>query len=200
MSYFKIENLSFEYNDNVIFKNFNYSIDKGDILIIKGRSGVGKTTLLRIISGLIKTKEGKIILDNKDITNEKIEKRKISYLFQNYSLFPHMSVEKNILYANKKANVNELLELVNLNGYNKKYPHELSGGEYQRISLIRTLAIYPKLILLDEPFSNIDKQLRVKLTQDIKKIVKDFNLTLIIVSHDTEELEKIATKSLELYK
>lgn len=200
MSYFKIENLSFEYNDNVIFKNFNYSIDKGDILIIKGRSGVGKTTLLRIISGLIKTKEGKIILDNKDITNEKIEKRKISYLFQNYSLFPHMSVEKNILYANKKANVNELLELVNLNGYNKKYPHELSGGEYQRISLIRTLAIYPKLILLDEPFSNIDKQLRVKLTQDIKKIVKDFNLTLIIVSHDTEELEKIATKTLEIYK
>lgn len=200
MSYFKIENLSFEYNDNVIFKNFNYSIDKGDILIIKGRSGVGKTTLLRIISGLIKTKEGKIILDNKDITNEKIEKRKISYLFQNYSLFPHMSVEKNILYANKKANVNELLDLVNLNGYNKKYPHELSGGEYQRISLIRTLAIYPKLILLDEPFSNIDKQLRVKLTQDIKKIANDFNLTLIIVSHDTEELEKIATKTLEIYK
>lgn len=200
MSYFKIENLSFEYENDTIFKNFNYSIDKGDILIVKGRSGVGKTTLLRIISGLEKAKEGKIILDDKDITNEKIEKRKISYLFQNYSLFPHMTVEKNILYANKKANVNELLEIVNLKGYNKKYPHELSGGEYQRISLIRTIALYPKLILLDEPFSNIDKQLRVKLTKDIKEIAVKFNLTLIIVSHDTEELEKIATKSLELYK
>lgn len=198
MSYFSMENISFKYNEEYIFKNFSLEINKGDILVVKGKSGVGKTTLLRIISGLNKCEKGKIFLDNIDITNEKIEKRKISYLFQNYSLFPHMTVEKNILYANKKADVNFLLNIVNLSGYNKKYPYELSGGQYQRISLIRTLALYPKLVLLDEPFSNIDKQLRKKLTKDIERIANEYNLTLIIVSHDTEELEKISTKILKL--
>lgn len=198
MTYFKIENLSFSYDDIKIFENFNLELKKGEILIIKGKSGIGKTTLLRIISGLEKDFSGKIYLDSKDITKEKIENRKISYLFQNYTLFPHMTVEKNILYANKNADVKFWLDFLNLKGFEKKYPHMLSGGQYQRISLAMTISTNPKLILLDEPFSNIDKELRAKLSKEMQIIFKKFNITAIIVSHDTEELEKISSNMIVL--
>ncbi|WP_064605545.1 ABC transporter ATP-binding protein [Streptobacillus moniliformis] len=194
MHFLEFNNISFSYDSKLIINNYSFYVDKGEILMIKGRSGIGKSTLLRLISGLEEVSTGEIFLDGIKITNEKIEKRNIGYLFQEFALFPHLNVYDNISFGlsklkkeEKKEKVTNLLELIELIGYEKRYPHELSGGEKQRVALARSLAITPKLLLLDEPFSSLNIELREKLRQDLKGLLKKIGITTIIVSHDLDD-------------
>ncbi len=191
MHFLEFNNVSFSYDKKLIIDNYSFYVDKGEILMIKGKSGIGKSTLLRLISGLEELKNGKIFLDGIEITNEKIENRNIGYLFQEFALFPHLSVYGNISFGLKKEDKKEktarLLELIELKGYEKRYPHELSGGEKQRVALARSLAVMPKLLLLDEPFSSLNMELREKIRLDLKDILKKIGITTIIVSHDLND-------------
>ncbi|CAM3079505.1 ABC transporter ATP-binding protein [Streptobacillus ratti] len=194
MYFLEFNNVSFSYDKKLIIDNYSFYVDKGEILMIKGRSGIGKSTLLRLISGLEEVKKGRIFLDEVEITNEKIEKRNIGYLFQEFALFPHLNVYENISFGlsklkkeEKKEKVDKLLELIELKGYEKRYPHELSGGEKQRVALARSLAVTPKLLLLDEPFSSLNIELREKLRLELKDILRKIGVTTIIVSHDLND-------------
>ncbi|WP_073507633.1 ABC transporter ATP-binding protein [Streptobacillus notomytis] len=191
MHFLEFNNVSFSYDKKLIIDNYSFYVDKGEILMIKGKSGIGKSTLLRLISGLEELKNGKIFLDGIEITNEKIENRNIGYLFQEFALFPHLSVYDNISFGLKKEDKKEktarLLELIELKGYEKRYPHELSGGEKQRVALARSLSVMPKLLLLDEPFSSLNMELREKIRLDLKDILKKIGITTIIVSHDLND-------------
>ncbi|WP_156286164.1 ABC transporter ATP-binding protein [Oceanivirga salmonicida] len=197
MKYFEFKNVSFKYNDNYILENFSFSLDKGEILLIKGKSGIGKSTILRLISGLEILERGNIYLKNVDITNTSPEKRNIGYLFQNFALFPHLSVINNIKYALRENTAEYWLNLVDMNKYVNNYPNELSGGEKQRVALARALANSPKLLLLDEPFSSLDEELKNTLRIDMKNILKSLNITTIIVSHDSND-SIIADKIIEI--
>jgi iron(III) transport system ATP-binding protein len=203
----KVKNLSFKYKNTreYTIKNFNIEIEKGDILAILGQSGSGKSTLLRLIAGLETPNSGIIRIDGKIVADEKTfivpEKRDIGMVFQDYALFPHMIVEKNIGFGLKKVSkdkikerVKEMIELVNLKGYEKRYPYELSGGQQQRVAIARALAPKPALLLLDEPFSNLDTQLKEKIRDEIKSIIKSAGTTSIFVTHDKEDVAHIADK------
>lgn len=193
----KVCNLSFKYSNSkeLVLNEVNTQVNEGDILAIIGPSGGGKSTLLRLISGLEIPITGEIRVDGVDVTNMKPEKRLIGMLFQDYALFPHMTVEKNIGYGlcikgNLKRNrIKQMLEIVNLNGYEKRYPHELSGGQQQRIALARALAPEPKILLLDEPFSNLDSNLQGKIRSEVFDIVRSLKITTIIVTHNKEDAE-----------
>lgn len=190
MKYLDFRNVSFSYGNNKILDNFSFYLNKGEILLIRGKSGIGKSTILRLISGLEILKSGNIFLDDVDISKELIEKRNVGYLFQEYALFPHMNVEKNISYGMKnpsKEKIKEFLNLIELNGYEKRYPSELSGGEKQRVALARSLASYPKVLLLDEPFSSLNEELKDKLRLELKNILKSIGISTIIVSHDKDD-------------
>ncbi|WP_068268399.1 ABC transporter ATP-binding protein [Caviibacter abscessus] len=206
MKYFEFNNVSFKYEKENILDEYTFDLDKCEILLIKGKSGIGKSTILKLISGFEDMQQGYILLDGLDISNEKIEKRNVGYLFQEFALFPHMNVYQNISYGISKLSkrevkerVSELLEIVDMKGYEKRYPVELSGGQKQRIALARSLANRPKLLLLDEPFSSLDEELRDKLRVDIKKILKSQKITAIIVSHDSND-EIIADRVVKLKK
>lgn len=191
----KVHNLSFKYSNNkdLILSNIRTSVNEGDILAVIGPSGGGKSTLLRLISGLEMPLSGKIEIDGLDVTHLAPEKRSIGMLFQDYALFPHMTVEKNIAYGLKEKGkaksdrIAQMLDIVSMKGYEKRYPHELSGGQQQRIALARTLAPEPKILLLDEPFSNLDSDLQAKLRKEIFEIVKSLNITTIIVTHNKDD-------------
>jgi iron(III) transport system ATP-binding protein len=211
--FLKIENLHFKYknnkNDNI--KNLNISIEKGEIVGILGESGSGKSTILRILAGLETPYKGNIEIDGKKIYDDKTfietEHRGIGMVFQDYALFPHMTVAKNIMFGLKKISKSEkekrmieMLELVNLKEYQNKYPYELSGGQQQRIAIARAIAPKPLILLLDEPFSNLDANLKSKIRNDLKKIIKDANITSIFVTHDKEDAIDIASKVIVLDK
>ena len=168
MNKLEIKDLEFKYDeDNYIIKDFSINIKEGEVIALIGASGCGKSTLLRIISGLLKPTAGEIVLDGNIIQSDKINlephKRGVAMLFQDYALFPHLTVANNIYFAmDKKDNLKleELLELVGMNGFGDRYPHQLSGGQQQRVALARVLASEPRILLLDEPFSNFDKKLQ----------------------------------------
>ena len=187
--------------------DISFSLQKGQTLALLGESGSGKTTLLRMIAGLEKPTEGSIALQDKFIYNHseavfvKPEKRNIGLFFQHYALFPHLTVFKNIAYglsskiytaSQKKQRVDEMLSLVELKGYEKRFPHELSGGQQQRIALARALAPQPQLLLLDEPFSNLDEQLKNEVRQQIKEILEKTQTTTILVTHDLQDALSLA--------
>ncbi len=202
MSYFKIENLNFEYEKNkAILKNINIEMKKGEILGVYGDSGIGKTTLLNIIAGFEKEKSGSIYIDGKRINNIPAHKRNIAFIFQDYALFPHLTVEKNIAFgirakgkANKQKKVSELLNIVKLEGFASRYPYELSGGQQQRVALVRSLATEPSMLLMDEPFSNLDEKLKDELIFQLKEILKTLSITTIFVSHDIKDIEKTGAR------
>ncbi len=200
MKYFKIKNLCFEYQKNTpVLNNINLEMDKGEILGIFGESGIGKSTLLNIIAGFEKEKSGEIFIEGEKINNIPAHKRKIGFIFQDYALFPHLNIEKNIAFGitsqkNKKERINELLAMVKLENYAKRYPYELSGGQQQRIALIRSLATEPRILLMDEPFSNLDQKLKDELIVQLKQILKEFNITTIFVSHDSTDIEKMGNR------
>lgn len=209
----KINNLHFRYKnskeDNI--KDFNLEIKKGDIVSILGESGSGKSTILRIIAGLEDAYSGEILIDgnlvySKDKSVEP-EKRGIGMVFQDYALFPHMTVAKNIMFGLKKMDKSqrekrmiEMLKLVNLEEYKDKYPYELSGGQQQRIAIARAIAPSPSLLLLDEPFSNLDANLQSKIRSELKEIIQKANITSIFVTHDKEDAKALADKVVILDK
>jgi len=171
-------------------------IDKGEFVTFLGPSGCGKTTLLRMIGGFYYPTSGDIIMHDELINDIPPEHRKTSMVFQNYALFPHMSVYDNIAYGlrlrklpgNKiREKVANILKIVQLSGMEHRKPNELSGGQQQRVALARCIVIEPEIILLDEPLSNLDANLRVMMRDEIRKIQKSLNLTTIFVTHDQEE-------------
>ncbi len=181
---------------SVAVNDVSLDVRRGDILALVGPSGCGKTTLLRLIAGLESPDTGTIELDGLPVTAHGVflqpEHRSVGFVFQDYALFPHMSVAKNVLYglpkgaANRENRVDELLDLVGLSGMRNRRPHELSGGERQRVALARALAPAPKILLMDEPFSNLDPYLSARLQQEVREILHQEGVTAIFVTHDQE--------------
>ena len=183
-------------NDNV-----SLTIEEGDFFTLLGPSGCGKTTLLRTVAGFYSPDEGEIFFGDKKINNVPAHKRETGMVFQNYALFPHLNVFDNIAYglaAKKiplkeiKSRVREILKSVQMEGFEKRLPSQLSGGQQQRVALARALVIKPKVLLMDEPLSNLDAKLRVSTREEIKKIQKDLGITTIYVTHDQEEAMAIS--------
>ena len=197
----KLQNINFSRNGTPLLENINFIIEKKEIGVIKGGSGKGKTTLLNIISGLIKPKAGIIMCGDKIFNSDSIfltpEKRNIGYVFQDFALFPHINSESNILFASKNKDeilykkIIEGLELIN---HLKKFPHELSGGQKQRVAIARAILMEPQLLLMDEPFSNLDKDLSKKTQALISKIINEFDIPCLIVTHNNEN-ESLLSKS-----
>jgi len=198
-----IKNVSKSFGRNNILKNVSFSVREGEIFFILGPSGCGKTTLLRIIAGFINPDKGKIILEGKDITELHPSKRKIGMVFQNYALWPHMTVWQNIAYGllirklekeivNKK--VEKIIGITKLENVKNLYPHQVSGGQQQRVALARALVIEPKVLLLDEPLSNLDTKLRENLRREIKRIQKETGITMIYVTHDQKEAMSLSSR------
>ena len=200
MSFIELENIQKLFNrvDKPAVDQLNLSIDQGEIITLLGPSGCGKTTILRMIAGFEQPTHGKIRIREDIVYSDKRfvppEKRGVGMVFQDYALFPHLNIEKNIAFglnkwrrSEKKARVAEILELVGLGKYGKRYPNELSGGQQQRVSLARALAPKPNVVLMDEPFSNLDAGLREKMRHDIVDILKKANTTAIIVTHDQKD-------------
>ncbi len=201
--YLRIENLKKIFEENRGIEKIDFSIEKGELISLLGPSGCGKTTLLNIIGGFLKPDNGKIYLEDRDITDIPPEKRDISTVFQSYALFPHMNVLENIKYGLKykkltKKGQNELaleyLKIVGLDGYEKKSIQELSGGQQQRVALARALVLYPKILLLDEPFSNLDAKLKISMREELKELQKNLKISMIFVTHDQEEALSISDK------
>ena len=201
-----VSNLSVSFDDNHVLDGFNLNLQSGDIFALLGDSGSGKSSALRFIAGLESASNGRVALDGNNLSLDgnhsvKPELREIGMVFQDYALFPHMTVFQNISfgidYLSKKdkiERVQTLLELISLQGIEKKYPHQLSGGEQQRVSLARSLATSPKLLLLDEPFSSLDKSHRDQLVQEVRVILKNAGVTSILVTHDENEAEAFADR------
>ena len=201
--FLEVKNLCKNYGEKEVLKDINFSLEEGNILCILGPSGCGKTTILNSIGGFIKNDSGQIILSGEDISLLNPEDRNISTVFQSYGLFSNKNVLENVAYGLKFRNVKkqdrikqsiEMVKNVGLEGYENKKIHELSGGQRQRVALARSLVISPRLILLDEPFSNLDKNLRVTMRNEIKKLVKYFKMTTILVTHDQEDAFTMADK------
>ncbi|MBN1251206.1 MAG: ABC transporter ATP-binding protein [Bacteroidales bacterium] len=193
----KIKNISKKYK-NFALKDISFEVKKGDYFILLGNSGSGKSLLLELIAGLINANSGKIFLNDKDITNYKIQNRKIGLVFQDYALFPHFTVKENLLFPikNKKTRiekVNEIADLLNITHILHRFPEKLSGGEAQRVALGRTLITNPEILLLDEPLSSLDVQLRSGLRHLLKKINQN-GQTIIHVTHDYDEAIALASK------
>ena len=201
-----VSNLSISFDVNHVLDGFNLNLESGDIFALLGDSGSGKSSALRFIAGLEKAKDGSVVLDGKDLSMSGVhsvrpEQREIGMVFQDYALFSHMNVFQNISFGinqltknEKNQRVKELLELISLQGIEEKYPHQLSGGEQQRVSLARSLATSPKLLLLDEPFSSLDKSHRDQLVKEVREILKNAGVTSILVTHDEKEAEVFADK------
>ena len=179
-----------------MINGISFDVKGGEFLSILGPSGCGKTTLLRILIGLAYADSGSIILDGEDITNAKPDKRGMGIVFQNYALFENMTALKNVEYAMRfkpelKEKAHEtalrLIEQVGLSDHKNKYPAELSGGQMQRVAIARTLALNPKIILLDEPMSALDAATRLTLREELKRIQAQYNTTMIYITHDQEE-------------
>jgi len=192
-------NICKKMGDNNVLDQFSLNLAKGEIVALLGNSGCGKTTFLRILAGLESPDSGTIEISGTNITALPAEKRNIGLVFQDFALFPHMSVKRNILYGLHKlpkqkriVRLNEVVELTNLTDLINQYPHQLSGGQQQRVALARALAPAPSLILLDEPFSNLDTSLRINLRKRIRKILKAAQIPAIIVTHDQDDADEVA--------
>ncbi len=193
-----LDNLTLAFGDKTVFDELSFELEQGQIACLLGQSGCGKTSVLRCICGFETPKSGSIMLSNKPLfdtkTNIAAHERGIGMVFQDYALFGHLSVADNIGFglhgqdkASRQARVNELLELIGLSEYGNRYVHELSGGQQQRVALARALAPRPSLILLDEPFSNLDVDLRAQLSKEIRKLLKAQQVSAILVTHDQAE-------------
>jgi len=203
LAYLELIDVWKSYNGEFVLKGLNLSVNKGELVVILGPSGCGKTTTLKIIAGILPLDRGEIILDDEDITWEPPWKRRIGFVFQNLALFPHMTVKENIAFGLEAKEldkheidkrVDELIDLLKLRGLEDRYPREISGGQQQRVAIARALAPYPKILLLDEPFSNLDALLREEMRLELKKIVESAKITTILVTHDQTEAFQIADR------
>lgn len=211
MSIVEIEGLTFSFSrkEKPVISDFSFSMEKGQIVGILGQSGSGKSTLLRLISGLEMPMIGTIKIAGTTVVSEGVfihpEVRGVGMVFQDYALFPHMTVKDNILFGlsrmprkDRKQRVDEMLELVQMENFSKRYPHELSGGQQQRVALARALAPKPNMLLMDEPFSNLDADLKESIREDLRVILKKANITCIMVTHDRNDIEAICDHSIVL--
>jgi iron(III) transport system ATP-binding protein len=205
----KFENITKKFNETVAVDNVSCNFEAGTLTTLLGPSGCGKTTSLRIIAGLERANSGKILVDNEDVTLLPATDRDVSMVFQSYALFPHMSVIENVSYGLKMINVNkeeyiekalETLKLVNLEGYENRMPSELSGGQQQRVAVARAIVLKPKVLLFDEPLSNLDAKLRRQVREDIREIQQKLGVTTIYVTHDQEEALAISDKVIVMNK
>ncbi|QUI23125.1 ABC transporter ATP-binding protein [Vallitalea pronyensis] len=204
MSLINLKDITVSYDGKVdILNKLNMDIQKGELISLLGPSGCGKTTTLRVIAGFIQPKSGQFIFDQDDYTAIPVHKRNFGLVFQSYALFPHLSVFDNVAFGLKmkkmhkkdiKKAVNDILNVVDLEGYSSRYPKELSGGQRQRVALARALVVQPKLLLLDEPLSNLDAKLRLKMRAEIRKLQQKLGITTIFVTHDQEECFSISDK------
>jgi len=191
-----IQNLSVSYDTGTVLKNLSLQVAEGEFLSLLGPSGCGKTTLMKAIAGILPVQKGSISLDGRDITALPIHKRGTVIVFQDMRLFPHKSVAENVAFPLKMQGVSKeerlktaslLLEKVQLAGFGNRKPAELSGGQQQRVALARALAAKPKLLLLDEPFSALDENLREDMRTLVLQLQQEFSMTVILVTHDREE-------------
>jgi iron(III) transport system ATP-binding protein len=197
----RIESVSKKFHKITAVDNASFEVKEGEILSLTGESGCGKSTLLRIIGGLEKPDTGSVFLNDEDITSWKPEKRRFGFVFQNLSLFPHLTVEKNIFFAISKSmrtpeRLDEFLGMTGMLGFEKRYPHELSGGQQQRIAIARALAINPRILILDEPFSSLDELVKDKIRKQVFDLLKELKITTIMVSHQVFDSFLIADKLL----
>lgn len=188
---------------NKILENLNLSVKKGELVSLLGPSGCGKTTTLRVVAGFIEPVEGQFLLDGDDYTRLPVHNRNFGLVFQSYALFPHLTVEENVAFGLKmkklsksdiKLKVEEMLKVVDMEQFAKRYPKELSGGQRQRVAIARALVIEPKLLLLDEPLSNLDAKLRLKMRVEIRKLQQKLGITTLFVTHDQEECFSISDR------
>lgn len=194
--------VSYDKKHNVL-EGLNLEINKGELVSLLGPSGCGKTTTLRVVAGFIEPNHGKFVLDGEDLTKVPVHKRNFGLVFQSYALFPHLSVFDNVAFGLKvkkmskeeiEKKVTDILEICDLKEYRKRFPGELSGGQRQRVALARALVVEPKLLLLDEPLSNLDAKLRINMRVEIKRLQSKLGITTLFVTHDQEECFSISDK------
>ncbi len=210
MDLINLQNINVSYDKkNNILENLNLKVKKGELVSLLGPSGCGKTTTLRVVAGFIEPTAGKFLLGDKDYTKIPVHNRNFGLVFQSYALFPHLTVEENVAFGLKmkktpkeeiKTKVAEILETVDMGHLAKRYPKELSGGQRQRVAIARALVIEPSLLLLDEPLSNLDAKLRLKMRVEIRKLQQKLGITTLFVTHDQEECFSISDRVAVLNK
>ena len=192
-----VKNLTFSYDGKCLVENLNFDISNSCIGLIKGESGSGKSTLLNVIAGLKNADSGNVVCNNKVYMDENTflppERRRIGYVFQDFALFPHINAKKNITYALNKdfLDTDHMTLALNLNEHLHKMPHELSGGQQQRVAIARAIAMRPHLLILDEPFSSLDKKNGFEAQKIISKYIKDWDIPCLLVTHDQSELNEL---------
>lgn len=204
MNLINLENIDVSYDGkNKILENLNLKINKGEFVSLLGPSGCGKTTTLRVVAGFIEPVGGRFMLGDEEYTKKPVHKRNFGLVFQSYALFPHLTVEENVAFGLKMKKVkkaeidkkvSEMLEVVDMSHLAKRYPKELSGGQRQRVAIARALVIEPSLLLLDEPLSNLDAKLRLKMRVEIRKLQQKLGITTLFVTHDQEECFSISDR------
>lgn len=191
-----LKNVRKAFGENVVVDNLTLHITRGSMVTLLGPSGCGKTTVLRLIAGLESPDQGQILLAGEDITRQSVQQRDIGIVFQSYALFPHLSIGENIGYGLKmqgvskterRLRVEEVLDLVELNGFENRFVDQLSGGQQQRVALARALILKPKVLLFDEPLSNLDANLRRAMREKIRELQQRLNITAVYVTHDQTE-------------
>lgn len=196
MALIELKDVCAGYGKNVILKDFCIDIAEGKLVSLLGPSGCGKTTTLRTMAGFIDVLSGRFLFNGQDFSHVPIHKRGFGYVFQSYALFPHLNVFDNVAFGLRQQKVpkaeiaqrvSAMLERVNLSGYEKRLPAEMSGGQRQRVALARSLVLKPKLLLLDEPLSNLDAKLRVQMRVEIRRLQQEMGITTVYVTHDQEE-------------
>jgi len=196
MAFLELNNVIKRFGATLVVRSFNLQVDQGEFISFLGPSGCGKTTTLRMIAGFETPSEGDIKINHVDIKNTPPNQRNVGMVFQSYALFPNMTVKDNIGFGLKvrgesstiiEQRVNEMLELIHMEGFRDRYPYQISGGQQQRVALARALAIRPQVLLLDEPLSALDAKIRIRLRNEIRSIQRKLGITTIYVTHDQEE-------------
>ena len=202
-AFLDVQNLTKSFGTNTVVKGVSFAFDKGEFISLLGPSGCGKTTILRMIAGFENPSSGSILVDGQDITHLKPNQRQLGMVFQAYALFPNLNVGDNIGFGLKiagmpaeqrRARVDEMLKLIGLPGFEKRFPYEMSGGQQQRVALARAIAPRPRMLLLDEPLSALDAKIRVSLREEIRAIQLDLGITTVFVTHDQEEALSISDR------
>ncbi|WP_160287921.1 ABC transporter ATP-binding protein [Pseudomonas sp. QL9] len=196
MSFLSVEHLNKSYGNTQVFQDIDFAAERGEFVTLLGPSGCGKSTLLRCIAGLTSVDSGRILVDGQDLVPLSPQKRGIAMVFQSYALFPNMTVQQNVAFGLRmqkvpaveaSQRVAEVLDMVELGSFAERYPHQLSGGQCQRVALARSLVTRPRLLLLDEPLSALDARIRKHLREQIRRIQQELQLTTVFVTHDQEE-------------